>query len=142
MNTARTSAMKRLVLFTALSLSLAAPAKAHPNASDASALSLLPIAVSVAAPAVLVSGTAVLTVVAVQAASDGTVWMLERGSDGARFSITFSGAALAGVSVAAGTAVVVTAIATGWLLSTAGKVIAFIPNELGRALVYNERVSR
>ena len=42
----------------------------------------------------------------------------------------------------AGTAVVVSAVATGWVLSAAGAAIAFIPNELGRALLYNERVTR
>jgi hypothetical protein len=46
------------------------------------------------------------------------------------------------VSVAAGTAVAVTALSAGWILSSAGKAIAFIPNEIGKALLYNERVSR
>ena len=80
--------------------------------------------------------------VAVSAVAEGTVWVLERASDGARFSVTLSAAAVGGVSVAAGTAVAVTVISAGWVLSTAGKAIAFIPNEIGKALLYNERVSR
>lgn len=120
-----------------------APAHAHPpNASDASALSMLPVAVSVAAPAMVLSAGAMLTVVAVEATSVGTVWVLERASDGARMSVTLSGQAAQGLSVAAGTAVVVTAFSTGWVLSAAGKAIAYIPNEVGRALLYNERVTR
>ena len=66
------------------------------NASDASALSALPIAVSVAAPAMLLSGGVMLTVVAVEASAEGTVWVLERASDGARASVTLSAAAAGG----------------------------------------------
>jgi len=121
----------------------AGQAGAHPpNASDASALSMLPIAVSVAAPVMLLSAGVTLTVVAVESTSAGTVWVLERASDGARASITLSGQAAAGLSVAAGTAVVVTAFSAGWVLSEAGKAIAYIPNAIGQSLLYNERITR
>jgi hypothetical protein len=36
----------------------------------------------------------------------------------------------------------VTALTSGYVLSAAGQAIAFIPNEIGRALLYNERVTR
>jgi hypothetical protein len=81
-------------------------------------------------------------VVAVQASAVGTVWVLERASDGARATLTLSGQAARALSVAAGTVVVVTAVSTGWVLSTASEAIAFIPNEIGAALLYNERVTR
>ena len=48
---------------------------------------MLPVAVSVAAPVMILSAGAVLTVVAVEATSAGTVWVLERASDGARASV-------------------------------------------------------
>ena len=51
-------------------------------------------------------------------------------------------AAAGGLSVAAGTAIVVTAFSAGWVLSTAGKALAYIPNEIGQALLYNERIGR
>ena len=133
--------MKKLLLHGVLCTALLAgvsTAQAHPNASDASALSMLPIAVSVAAPVMFISGGAMLTVVAVEASAEGTVWVLERASDGVRASITVAG----GVSVAVGTAVVVTAISAGWVLSAAGQAIAFIPNQIGAALLYNERITR
>ncbi|MGD9832671.1 MAG: hypothetical protein AB7U92_07965 [Piscinibacter sp.] len=126
----------------ALAAALAGPARAHVNASDASALSALPVAVSVAAPAMLLSGGVMLTVVAVEASAEGTVWVLERASDGARASVTLSAAAAGSLSVAAGTAVVVTAFSAGWVLSAAGQALAYIPNEIGKALLYNERISR
>jgi hypothetical protein len=37
--------------------------------------------------------------------------------------------------------VVVTALSAGWVLSAAGQAIAFIPNEIGRALLHNERIT-
>jgi hypothetical protein len=50
--------------------------------------------------------------------------------------------AAAGLSSLVGTAVVVTAVSTGWVLSSASQAIAFIPNEIGAALLYNERITR
>jgi hypothetical protein len=117
-------------------------AHAQSEASELSALSLLPAAVSVAAPSMLIAGGAVLTVVSVQASAAGTVWVLERASDGARATLHFSGHLVQGALLSAGTAVAVTALASGYVLSAAGQAIAFIPNELGRALIYNERITR
>ncbi len=138
--------MKHRILTVGLVLSLGlaslGTARAHDPASELSALSMLPVAVSVAAPVGLLSAGAVFTVVAVEAASGATVWVLERASDGARASVTVSGQVAGGVSVAAGTGVVAVACSAGWVLSAAGQVIAFIPNELGKALLYNERVTR
>ena len=141
-----TSILNRRALAAALaSLAMLAPvanASAQSGASEASALSALPIAVSVAAPVMIVSGGAVLTVVAVETSAEGAVWVLQRASDGARASVRLSAQAAGGVSVAAGTVVTVAAISTGWVLSAAGRAIAFIPNQVGAALLYNERVTR
>lgn len=104
--------------------------------SGASALSAMPVAVSVAAPSVMLSAGVVLTVVAVETAAEGTVWVLQRASDGARVVIKVAGAA----SVATGAAVTVSAVGAGVVLSAAGQVLAFVPNALGRALLHNERV--
>jgi hypothetical protein len=121
----------------------AGPVAAHHNhgASEASTLSALPVAVSVAAPALFLSAGAVFTVVAVRASAEGAVWVLARASDGARASVTLSAKAAGGLSVAAGTVVTVSAFSAGWVLSAAGQAIAFIPNELGAALLHNERVT-
>ena len=62
-------------------------ARAQSSVSEASVLSTLPIAVSVAAPVMLLSAGVALTVVAVEASTIGTVWVLERASDGARSSV-------------------------------------------------------
>ena len=140
------SILNRRALAAALaSLAMFAPlgsVRAQSGASEASALSALPIAVSVAAPVMIVSGGAVLTVVAVEASAEGMLWVLQRASDGERASVRLSARAAGDLSVAAGTAVTVAAISTGWVLSAAGQAIAFIPNQVGAALLYNERVTR
>ena len=141
MNARRT--MWSLALVAAIATHAAQAHQPSADLSAASGLSLsVPVAISVAAPsAVLVSG-AVFTVVAVQVLAEGTVWVLERASDGVRFSVRF-GAELAGASiVASGAVVVATVVAAGCVLSVAGEAIAFIPSEIGRALIHDERITR
>ncbi len=45
-------------------------------------------------------------------------------------------------SVAVGTSVAVTVMSAGYVLSVAGQAVAFIPNEIGVSMLYNERVTR
>jgi hypothetical protein len=140
--------MRAALLAATLALgSFALPARAHrdPSAdlSAASGLSLsVPVAISVTAPAALLVSGATFTVVAIEALAEGTVWVLERASDGVRVSVRF-GSEVAGASaVAVGTVIVTTAVAAGCVLSAAGEAIAFIPNELGRSLLHDERITR
>lgn len=125
-----------------LALSLPASAQPRSNGSELSAASALPVVLSITAPALLLGSATGLTIVAVEAASDGTVWLLERASDGARASVRISGQAAGAVSQAVGTTLLASATAAGWVLHCAGKAIAFVPNELGRALLHHERISK
>lgn len=152
--------MKKSIAAAVLAVSTAFAGVAIPlhaqAQSDASiALSLLPVAsVLVGAsviessskavadlPAALSVGGSVLTVAAVEASANGTVYVLERASDGARASVRVAGRAANGVSTAVGTSVTVSVIASGVVLSAAGEVLAFVPNAIGRALLSNERLS-
>lgn len=127
----------------AISIAPLSAAQARSSPSEASAaLSVLPVALSVAAPVALLAGGASLTVVAVEASATGTALVLERVSDGVRETLHFSGHALGGISRGVGTAILCTAVSTGFVLSAAGQAIAFVPNEIGRALLYNERLTR
>lgn len=134
--------LRRGAVVAGLGLALtlqAAPARAQSEAS--AALSLLPVASAVGASAgVLLAGGAVLAVAAVESTARGTVYLLERASDGARVSVELSGRAVSGVAASVGTAVVVTVLSTGVVLSAAGEALAFIPNALGQALLHNERL--
>lgn len=109
---------------------------------DPSAVSALPVAVSVAVPVALAVGAGTLVIKGVEASADGVGWVVENSVDGAKASLRFTGKSTGVSAVAVGTVIDVTAISTGWLLSTAGQAIAFVPNEIGRALLYNEKVSR
>jgi len=129
------------LLVTAAQPSAAARERPARTASEASAISMVPVALSVAAPVGLLAGGAALTVVAVESASEGTVWVLERASDGMRASVRFTEAAAGSASVALATTVVVAAVSTGWILSAGGRALCFVPNEVGRALMHHERVT-
>ena len=126
-------------------------ARAQSDASALSAVSALPVAsVLVAseavgavaqASAVLSVAGATLVVMAVQSTVQGSVYVLERVSDGVRVSVQVGGKALGAASMAVGTVVTLSVIAAGTILLVAGEAIAFIPNEVGRALLYNRRLS-
>ena len=138
-----------------LSLGLALAAISGPTRaqSDASAtLSLLPAASVVGTasagaaaistvPVALALSGAVLVVKVVEVSARGTVYLLERASDGARVSVEVVGRAASAVALGVGSAVTVSVIGTGVLLSAAGEVLAFLPNTLGRALLHNERLT-
>lgn len=149
---------KQLLLAASLSAALvSAPARAQSEASLV--LSALPVASVVGAgsavagsavagaaavsavPAALTVSGAVLVVKAVEVSARGTVIVLERASDGARASVELSGRAASGVVTGVGTMVAVSVIGAGVVLSAAGEVLCFIPNELGRALLHNERLT-
>lgn len=144
--------MKTRLMAVALALGMlfSAPARAQSEVSALSAISALPLASVVVAggasavlvmPAVLSTAGAMLVVKTVESTARGTVYVLERASDGAQASIELTGKAVGGASLAAGTLVTVSVIGAGVLLSAAGQVIAFIPNALGRALLHNERLT-
>ena len=137
----KASSLRSLILAAVLATRLVA-APAQSTVSDASLLSTLPAAVSVAGPALVLSAGATLAIVSVEVSAASTVWVLERASDGARCSLRLSARAAGTVSVLAGTALLVTATSAGWVLSVASEAIAFVPNEIGAALLYNERVTR
>jgi hypothetical protein len=125
--------------FWLLALALAPwTAEAHTQASRASSeASALAVGSVVAAPLFLLSAGGALTVLSVQTSAEGAVWVVERASDGARAVVRFAGHA----SAASGEAVVVSAMASGWMLLQAGRVVAFVPNALGQGLLHHEKVA-
>ena len=144
--------MKKMFVVSLLAACTVFSAQAQSEAS--AALSLLPVAsvvgtasvagavasAVVAVPVALSVGGAALTVVAVEASAEGTVYLLVRASDGARASVRLAGAAAQGSALAVGNVVTVGVIGSGVVLSAAGEMIAFIPNAVGRALLHNERL--
>ena len=136
------SRVRSTTLVIAAALAVHNAAHAQSSSSELSEASIVPIAISVALPVVLVAGVGSIVVTGVEASAEGTVWIVENVADGVAGSIRFAGRVTGAAAVAVGTVVVVTVVATGMVLSTAGHVIAFVPNEVGRTLSYNQRVSR
>ena len=126
----------------AITVAAGSAAHAESNASQISDASLVSVAVSAALPIVLVGGVGSVVVTGVEASAQGTVWIIENVADGVKGSICFAGRLAGTVVVAVGTVLVVTAVDTGMVLSAAGRVVGFIPNEIGRSLSYNQRVSQ
>ena len=87
----------------------------------------------------LVGGS--LVAESVQVVGDSVEVVLASAADGSKATVQFSGKALEGVSLAAGTAVGVVAMSAGHALVVSGKVIAFLPNEAGKALLHHSRVN-
>jgi hypothetical protein len=135
--------------------SLAISPKAHAQSEASLVMSMLPVASVVvvggaastaagavlAVPVLLSTAGAVLVVKAVESTARGTLYVLERASDGATASVELVGKAVGGASIVAGTAVTVSVIGSGVVLSALGEAIAFIPNALGKSLLHNERIT-
>ena len=73
----------------------------------------------------------------VRRTATGTVIVLKSVSDGARVSVGLAGAAATAAGDLAGQTVQAIGTAGGYVLHRSGEVIAFIPNELGKRLVYD-----
>lgn len=101
-------------------------------AADGSAIVLSGALVTVAA-----SGAVVLA--SVEVVGDASVVVLTSAADGVSASVRLSGQAARQASTAVGASVEVVAQSSGYMLIAAGKVLAFVPNELGRALLYSAR---
>lgn len=113
-------------------------------ASDASAVSEESAASMAGSASVVVSGSLfALTaagsavVASVETAGDGSVIVLRGLAGAGSASVRIAG----GASVVVGSVVEVVALATGCALIHAGRMIAFVPNEIGRALVHRRAVS-
>lgn len=95
----------------------------------------------VALPVALSASGALLVVKSVEVSVRGTICVLERVSDGAVASIEIAGRGIERGSLVVGRSVEVSVVGAGVVLSALGQVIAFVPNELGRALLHNERIT-
>jgi hypothetical protein len=130
--------MKRLLLATLLGLACAGAS------ADASAPSkaISEVAGSVVLGSIAVVGvTGSVVVDSVASVADGIEVVLEGAGQASRATVRLSGDAARGLSIGAGTVLQVVAMSAGHALVLSGKVIAFIPNEVGQALLHHARAS-
>ena len=109
------------------------------NNSTASELSAFGSIVVVAGTMSLLADSATAVVESVEKVGESTVVVLKGATEASRVTLKMSGKAVTSASMAAGTAVSVVTMASGYALVVAGAVIAFIPNEAGKALLHHSR---
>jgi hypothetical protein len=136
--------MKPLITLAFAACALcASPAQAHSDPStDLSAASGLVVAGSalvVGGSLSAVAATGSVVIASVQVVAGSVIIVLEGASHAAQATIRLSGQAVAGASLVAGTAISVVTLASGYVLITAGEAIAFIPTEVGKALLHHSR---
>ncbi len=88
----------------------------------------------------LLAASGQLAVASIQVVGESTVLVLRGVSSAAEVSVQIASGMLQGMSLAVGTIVTVVAEAVGSALLVGSTMIAYIPNEIGRALVYQERI--
>ncbi|AMC35942.1 hypothetical protein [Janthinobacterium sp. B9-8] len=82
------------------------------------------------------------TVVGVgKVAAEASMLTIERVSDGSRYMVKVSEAMLKELGIAVGTSIKTTAESTGYALIASGKLVAFIPNEIGMSLLHQSKIS-
>ncbi|QSI76909.1 hypothetical protein [Niveibacterium microcysteis] len=123
----------------------ATPAFAARDASQASAQSSAAVSSAVGAvvggSAEALSAGGELSVVVIERGSEATVLVLKQLGSGVEVSVKLAGQAAGGLSVAVGTTVQVMTEAAGYVLTSAGKAIAFVPNEVGNSLLQHTRLT-
>lgn len=131
-------------LLLCLACGMAPQASAHGDGStalsNASGFLALGSASVVVGSLSLVAGSGAVVVETVQAVGGASMVVLRGASDGVSATVRFSGNVAGGASLVVGASVTLVAEATGYLLVSAGRVIAFIPNEIGRSLLHHSRV--
>ena len=88
----------------------------------------------------MLAGSGAVVIASVETVGEGIVVVLKGASEAGGASIQMSAKAAEGLSLAAGTVVSVVAMSTGHMLVLSGKAIAFIPNEVGKALLHHSKV--
>ncbi|MBA4708273.1 hypothetical protein [Aquitalea aquatica] len=91
-------------------------------------------------PVLAVTGSGYVIVGLVEGSGDVIKLTLESVQGGAKLLVELSRSTVKASGAAIGSAVQVTATASGTLLVVSGKVLAFIPNKLGEALLEHSRV--
>jgi len=87
----------------------------------------------------VLAGSGNLVVSSVEIAGDSVVVVLRSASDAAQVTLNLSSEVVGGASLAVGTLIQTVADSTGYLLTAGSAAIAYVPNEVGRSLLYHAR---
>ena len=135
-------AVLKVFVIVASSILLNAAALAQSEqASNGSMLSVTGSVTVIEGSVELLAAGPELLIESVQRSGELLVIVLKQSVESGRSSIKLSLKISGGVSLAAGQAVTVMSTAAGVLLSAAGAAIAWLPNELGQRLAYDETLT-
>lgn len=138
----------RLIIAALLSLAVTLPAQAAANASntsgEASAMLSVGTGSVVAGSVMLVAASGQWLVEGIEKTASGIVFVLKGVGNGvseaSKFSVNIGGDISGAASVTVGQSVEVVAESAGSAIVASGKVIAFIPNEIGKSLMHHSRL--
>ena len=131
-----------VALAATLALSLVTPAQAQSDASTASVgASMLSGILVIGSDGTLGEGSGQMLVTSVQTVGESTTVALKNISSGATISVKVAAGALREAGVSVGSVVQATAEASGYALVASGKLICFIPNEIGKSLLGSSQTS-
>lgn len=88
----------------------------------------------------MIAGASELTVVSMRAVGESTQIVVRGIGNSVEATVEVSTLAARDLSLAAGTVLSVVVESVGIALVAGGKILAFIPNELGRALIHQARI--
>lgn len=131
----------KLILVLASVFSFAVPAAVAQdcggscNGSNASAMMSEGVGLVLAGSLSAVAASGQLVVEGIEKTAEGMVVVIKGSGKAASATVKLSGKAVKGLSIAVGEAVELTALSTGYTLYYSGKAIAFIPTEVGKALI-------
>lgn len=119
---------------------LTSNAQAEKTLSAAGESSMV-VSLVVISPLLLADLSGALVVKSVDASGKGIKVVLQGVANGAQASFEFSGKMSQDFSLATGQSVKLVALSSGHLLVASGKVLAFLPNEIGKSLLYHDTVA-
>ena len=88
----------------------------------------------------MAAGAGQMSVAGIQVVGESTILVLRAAGSAAEVSVQIASKVAADLSLAVGSMVQVVAEGVGFALVTAGRLVAFIPNEIGRSLLYQARL--
>ncbi len=139
-----------LCMLVTTSALLCAPAQARNEGSEILQSGLASIVMSpllsvtgqpIDASQALGTGVALTVVGLGKVSGEASAITLEKASDGSRYMVKVSEVILKEAGIAVGASVKTVAESTGYALVASGKLLAFIPNEIGMALLHQSRIT-
>lgn len=131
--------IRKALIAMVVSVAAAMPAAARDSVEDGSSASVAMSVMALAVPVWAAHQGSEFVVRAVNATAQGVELSLQGVSGAIETSATIATEVAEAASVGVGTSVRVVAESTGHALVASGVLLAFVPNEIGRALLHHSR---